>query len=206
MTPLKVSSDIIVKTIKTEPELSMAKNINQGANNLSKRIDELLDFTRSEIGTFTIRCRIISPSKLLRDVITYMVPIALKKDIKISLEISAGIPKLRADKDRLQQVLLNLLDNAIKYTLPGGMITCKAGRQGLYNKFVIRDTGLGMDNEQQKLLFHPYNRFGGKQDRVGGLGLGLVLAKKIVELHGGKISVTSKKGAGSVFTILIPHV
>jgi signal transduction histidine kinase len=206
LTPLMVCSEALVKIIKTAPELSLAKNINSGAANLSKIIEELLDLAKSEVGSLTLKCRIIEPSRLLREVVSYIIPMVKEKGLNLSVEIPAELPKLRADRSRLIQVFLNLFDNAIKYTQPGGTVSCRAATQGQWDRVDINDTGPGIDVERQKLLFQPYKRFGASQYRVGGLGLGLVLAKDIVELHNGKISVTSKKGVGSTFTVLLPHI
>ncbi len=203
LAPLLVCSEALVKSIKTEPDLSFARNMQTGALTLSKKIDELLDLARGEVGILRLHCRIIDPGKVIRETARYMEPGVRKKGLELRLEVPPALPKIRADKERLKQIVLNLVDNAIKYTQPGGVITVRARQRGTWFIFEVQDTGMGIDEHLQKQLFEPYKRFNNR-GRIGGLGLGLVVSKQFVELHGGRISVTSNKGYGSTFAVSLP--
>jgi signal transduction histidine kinase len=101
---------------------------------------------------------------------------------------------------------MNLLNNAFKFTPSGGQITLEARQDGANLVVEVRDTGPGISDEDQMRLFSPYFRRVEDRERLSGLGLGLALSKKLVELHGGKIWVKSKKGEGSTFSFSIPLV
>jgi signal transduction histidine kinase len=204
LTPLIACSESLLSTVNEEPQLSFARNIHIGANKLIRKVDELLDLSRGEIGLLTLNKRKISVLKLLRETVGYVYPTAVKNDIALTLRVLQKLPAIEIDRDRMQQVLLNLLDNAIKYTPAKGEIFVLASLDNSFLRVEVKDNGIGIDEEKQKYLFQPYKRLHMAKTHVGGLGLGLVLAKMIVELHEGKITVRSKKGIGSSFIITLP--
>ena len=105
---------------------------------------------------------------------------------------------------RLRQIILNLLLNATKFTPEGGKITLAAQKKDASFIVEVKDTGAGIPKAEQKRLFLPYQRLRSERERLGGLGLGLTLCKRLVELHGGKIWIASKVGKGSTFAFSIP--
>ena len=109
-----------------------------------------------------------------------------------------------ADKDKLKQVILNLISNAIKYNRPGGTIALGASKYKDQISFYVRDTGHGMRPEHVKQLFQKFYRVPGSERMADGTGLGLSITKRIVEGHGGRIDVSSQEGIGSTFTITLP--
>jgi signal transduction histidine kinase len=113
-------------------------------------------------------------------------------------------PVVSADRDRLRQIIQNLLNNALKFTPAGGEIIFRAREEGDNLVVEVQDTGPGISKEDQKRLFDPYYRRVEDRERLSGLGLGLALAKTLVELHGGQIWVKSKKGQGSTFGFSLP--
>ena len=112
--------------------------------------------------------------------------------------------QLRADERKVRQVLLNLLSNAIKFTPEGGRIEVRAVRENGAVAVSVSDTGIGIAPEDQEAVFEEFRQVGSSAARQQGTGLGLTLCRKFIELHGGKIWVTSALGAGSTFTFRLP--
>jgi two-component system KDP operon response regulator KdpE len=202
LTALLASSDLLVSEIDTEPLQTLAKNIRQAASNLNSRINELLDLVRGEVGMLELKPEQVDILQLLQDMADSMKPVASRRGQSLDLTLPTSLPVVRADPARLQQVLTNLLDNALKFTPPGGNI--KLGAKLKDNEVVIevRDTGRGISKEEQTSLFQPLRRPKGEASE--GLGLGLALCKMLVELHGGKIWVKSSVGRGSTFGFSLP--
>jgi len=204
LTPVMASSEIMVDLLEDEPWLSMAKNINRGACNLNRRIDELLDLARGEIGMLRLQPKQIHPIELLREVIADMTPTASSHGQSLLLDLPSSLPRVWADEVRLRQVILNLLSNACKFTPEGGSITVRAKGDNGNLLVEVKDTGPGLTDKEQQRLFQPYYRIETDRDRLSGLGLGLALSKTLVELHKGQIWVESKRGEGSTFTFSLP--
>jgi PAS domain S-box-containing protein len=204
LTPVMASSELLVAELKQEPLLSLAKNVNRGAANLNNRINELLDLARGEIGMLQIRSETVDIGKLLREAAQDMTPVAGGKNQSLTLELPDSLPLVKGDGGRLRQVVLNLLNNACKFTPEGGRITLRARRDGTNLIMEIQDTGRGITEEEQKRLFEPYHRLESDREHLSGLGLGLALSKALVGLHGGRIWVESKAGKGSTFSFSIP--
>ncbi|MBE0481612.1 MAG: ATP-binding protein [Dehalococcoidia bacterium] len=120
------------------------------------------------------------------------------------IDIADNLPEIRADGERLHQVILNLLVNASKFTPEGGTITLSARVEGNTFLVKVKDTGTGISRKGQRRIFEPYQRRIADRERLSGLGLGLALCKKLVELHGGKIWVESQSGKGSTFSFSLP--
>jgi len=204
LTPMMACSEALLTNLTQEPQASFARNVHIGATRLHKKVDELIDLAQGEVGILELSCRQINPLEIIREAAEYVRTSAAKKGHQIRLELPDTLPWIKADEDRLNQVLLNLLDNAIKYTPPPGVVTIAARENNSWLYISVTDTGMGISEQEMKYLFEPYKRFSSARARVGGLGLGLVLAKFIVESHGGTILVESSKGTGSVFTVKIP--
>jgi len=205
ITPVLASSELLLEEIKEGgPMWELAQNINQGAYNLNQRIDELLDLARGEVGMLRLNPEPVDSGQLLRNIVDSVRPLARKNGHLLNAKLPPSLPVIRADEDRLRQVVLNLLNNAFKFTPAGGSITVRA-RKSEDNLIVeVQDTGRGISKEEQEKLFEPYQQLEGERARLSGLGLGLSLAKKLVELHGGRIWVQSEKGEGSTFSFSIP--
>ena len=120
------------------------------------------------------------------------------------LDLPQSLPLIRADGNRIQQIMLNLLNNAFKFTPSGGIITLRARRSNSTLIVEVQDNGRGMSEEEQQRLFEPYYRVECDRQVLNGLGLGLVLCKTLVELHGGQIWVESHLGEGSTFSFSLP--
>ncbi|TET16386.1 MAG: PAS domain S-box protein [Dehalococcoidia bacterium] len=202
LTAVLASSDLLASELHDEALETLANSIRQGASNLDSRIDELLDIARGEVGLLQLRLEAVDLSQLLRETADIMTPVALQRGLPLVLALPVSLPPVRADAARVQQVVTNLLSNALKFTPLGGNIRLGARQRGSTVVVEVRDTGRGMSKEEQKGLFEPYHRL--DRDPSGGLGLGLALCKMLVELHGGQIWVRSNVGRGSTFGFSLP--
>lgn len=205
ITPVLASSELMLEeTEKGSTLWELAQNINQGACNLNQRIDELLDLARGEVGMLHLNPSPVDSGRLLHSIVDSVKPLAQKNRLSLNAELPTSLPVIQADEDRLRQVVLNLLNNAFKFTPAGGSVTVRARTDEANLVVEVQDTGPGISQEEQERLFEPYQQLAKERARLSGLGLGLSLAKKLVELHGGRIWVQSKKGRGSTFLFSIP--
>ena len=204
LTPIIACSDLLLSRLKQEPELSLANNIHIGANRLSKKVDDLLDLAKGEAGVLKLSRRMIDPLKMLEEAISYFSLNIKNEEYNIVLDVQEEIPKIKADKERLIQVIFNLLDNAVKYSPHNKTIIVKVSKQYSWLNIAVSDQGIGISKENMRYIFQPYKRFGKTKEGIGGLGLGLFISKQIIDLHRGSISVNSVKGVGSTFTIRLP--
>ncbi|MHC4277899.1 MAG: PAS domain-containing sensor histidine kinase [Planctomycetota bacterium] len=204
LTPMRAASELLIAECREDPWLSLVEKINRGTLNLNRRIDELLDLAKGEIGMLELKCRLVDPLQLLYEVADYVTPETDKKGHSLVLDLPPSLPALWCDQDRLRQVVLNLLNNAFKFTPRGGRITLRARQKDGSLRVEVQDTGYGISEDQKKQLFKPYHQLEGDKEHFGGLGLGLALCKTLVELHGGQICVESQMNKGSSFIFTIP--
>jgi len=130
---------------------------------------------------------------------------AAEKELTLTLDLPGPLPDVSGDARRLQEVLQNLLDNAIQYTLPGGKVLLSAAQQNDEVVFTVADTGIGIPVADQPRIFERFYRVDAARSReAGGTGLGLAIAKHLVEVHGGSLSVESEVGVGSKFHFSVP--
>lgn len=204
ITPVLAATELLLEEIKDERSLKLVQSIDRSASNLNRRIDELMDLIRGETGMLPLNLMSVDAVSLLRDIGHEMIPVALRDGYSLTVDLPSSNPVVSADRDRLQQVVMNLLNNAFKFTPAGGGITLRAREEGDNLVVEVQDTGPGISEADQKRLFDPYYRRVEDRERLSGLGLGLALAKTLVELHGGQIWVKSKKGQGSTFGFSLP--
>lgn len=204
LTPVLASSELLATELHEEPWLSIARNIHRGASNLSKRIDELLDLAKVEIGTLQLNLKPVDVWQLLNEIADDMAALIGSNGQSLVWALQPSLPLVWADEERLRQVILNLLINASKYTPAGGKITLKARESDATMVLEIQDNGPGIPESEQQRLFEPYYRKLSDREHLSGLGLGLALCKYLVELHGGQIWVESQVGKGSTFGFTIP--
>ncbi|HEY7354722.1 MAG TPA: hybrid sensor histidine kinase/response regulator [Terriglobales bacterium] len=180
----------------------------KSVNQLHAMIRDLLEATRAESGKLRIEPRCLALVELVRQAVAMVRPLALNKRISVGLEAQKNIPLVYADPDRVLEVLINLLDNAVKFTPPEGSITVKISGQESDSEFAcvsVSDTGCGISPEALPLIFE---RLYQERDNIDinrtGLGLGLYIAKELINLHGGRIWVASQPGEGTTFTFNLP--
>ncbi|MFC1934351.1 sensor histidine kinase, partial [Chloroflexota bacterium] len=182
----------------------LARSINKGAHTLSKRIGELLDVARGELGMLELNRKKTDLLELLHMVAEDMTPLASSRQQVLNLKLPVPLPPTWVDEERLRQVVVNLLDNSFKFTPEGGKVTLRAEKKGGALIVKVEDTGRGIPPDQQKHLFETYYHGVSDSQHISGIGLGLALSKMIVELHGGKIWVESQEGKGSKFGCSVP--
>ena len=192
-----------------DPEVTaITPRIEQSAKAQLKMVNDLLDLGRVSTGKLKVELRPMDLARVARHAIDVARPSAAAKGIEIVTRLAPGAGALRADPDRLQQVVGNLLSNAVKFTASGGRITIALREDGASTELTVADTGQGIAPE---LLPHIFDRFrqgdNSSTRQVSGLGLGLTLVREIVALHGGSVSADSAgSGAGATFTVRIPTV
>ena len=204
LTPLLISSQTLVSELQEGPLLGLASNISRSASNLNVRIDELLDLARGEVGMLQLKPESLDLLDLLREVLDDLAPLASSRGQTLISELPSSLLPVWADRGRLRQVMMNLLNNALKFTPDGGEITLRAGEKRGNLVVEVRDTGPGIARDKLKLLFKPYQPLERDKERLSGLGLGLSLCKLLIDLHGGKIWVRSHPGKGSTFSFSLP--
>jgi signal transduction histidine kinase len=171
-------------------------------------LNHLMQISRLEAGAVEIHPRVMDLGQFVHGTISRLIPAAEAKDISIDSEIDPAIFDFYCDPDNLQQVLLNLLGNAIKFSPHGSAILVSVRRDDSAKApqlvFSVTDRGPGIPDAEQTLVFHKYYRASGVRDEVDGVGLGLSISKYIVEAHGGEIGIRSKPGEGSIFSFTLP--
>ena len=173
---------------------------------MNKRIDELLDVARSELNVLKVTLTPVNLRPILKEVAAEMSVVAKKKAQALNLEIPRILPKVNADYSRIKQVVDNLVTNAVKFTPKGGKITISARENEGKLIVEVKDTGVGLTEDELEKVFEPYYHKEQKNNNFSGLGLGLSLCKKFVELHGGEIWAASTPGKGSSFSFSLPVI
>lgn len=172
---------------------------------LSQMVTELLELSRIESGRLVLDLQPVSPSDLLFSASKRMQLQAERAGLSLRVECADDLPKVKIDSQRLEQVLVNLIHNAVKFTRSGGEVVLGAEAGGGEIRFAVRDSGIGIPREDVQRIFERFYRV--DKSRAGsGTGLGLSIAKHIVEAHGGKIWAESIEGRGSTFYFSIPLV
>jgi signal transduction histidine kinase len=165
-------------------------------------LDTLMDISEAETGTMRLTRSEVPLDTLVREAVDVYEDVAEEKRISVATTVEPGLT-VSADRDRLRQVLANLLDNAIKYTPPGGHVTVNAAREDLAVRIAVADTGAGISGHDLPRIWERLYR--GDQSRAErGLGLGLSLVRAIVSAHNGTVEVASEPGRGSTFTVRLP--
>ncbi len=179
--------------------------IKANGNRLTRMITDLLDRSRIEAGKLELSLGPVVLTTLVSEVIEQLQPLARVKRQRLDLECLEADLVVWADADRLSQILTNLIDNAIKYTTDGGSVMLRIALEERMARVSVTDTGQGIPRDALPKLFDPFFRSRHhERSQIKGLGLGLSIAKDLVELHGGSISVQSEVGRGSVFHFTLP--
>lgn len=201
----------ILLTYHKDPEIAeMIKSIHLGGKRLMHTINSILDLSRLESSNTQLSKTLTDIILIIEDEVKLYKSIAANKNLYINIESDKNEFRIATDEKIVQSIIENLLNNAIKFTNKGG-ITIKVKRE-YYHKNInecvvisITDTGIGIPNESQHIIFDEFRQVSeGLGRRFEGTGLGLTITKKLVELIGGEISVESKPGKGSTFTVKIP--
>jgi len=169
-------------------------------------VNDLLDLSRLQQGQLTLHRTPVNISAVCHDVVCALAPQAVAHRQKLHLDLPHEPLMMSGDYNRLSQVVRNLVDNALKYTPDGGTITVRAWDRDGWATIEVRDTGIGINPDEQVRLFTRFFRVDNEMTRkTTGTGLGLAITRAIVELHGGTITVESQRGSGSVFRVVLPR-
>ncbi len=173
---------------------------------LTQMVEELLELSRIESGQVPLRLAAAPVPEIILPAVERLQPQAMRAELRVDVQLSADLPPVLADAARVQQVVLNLLHNAIKFTPPGGIITVEAGLSPQHpNALLVKvsDTGIGIPARELPRIFERFYK-GDRARARGGTGLGLAIAKHIVQAHGGRIWARSREGKGSQFFFTLP--
>jgi two-component system sensor histidine kinase ResE len=187
----------------THQQREYVVEIETGVRRLERLVDDLLDFARIESGTFKLTCQEADLVERARTVVASLVPQARQNQLTLTLHAPDGEMPLRMDPQRVGQVLINLINNALKFTAAGGRVEVTLCDEGEHYRCEVRDTGTGIAPEDMPKLFRRFSQLDNAQ-RKGGSGLGLSISKLLVEAHEGTIGVVSKLGEGSTFWFTLP--
>ncbi|MGB8213047.1 MAG: GAF domain-containing sensor histidine kinase [Anaerolineales bacterium] len=187
-----------------EQRQSMIHNIYNETLRLNTLASSFLDLARLESGRVRFSLTLFDLAPLLKECIEIMQSKADEHSVALVLEIPPDFPQVEADRDKIKQVVLNLVSNAIKYNCLNGRVTILAGLEGNEWTLSVSDNGTGIPAKAIPHLFQKFYRVEASEGKVAGTGLGLSICKQIVSGHGGTIEVKSKYGKGSTFTIHIP--
>ncbi|CUR31939.1 PAS fold family (fragment) [Planktothrix tepida PCC 9214] len=186
-------------------------SIDRSGNHLLALINDVLDLAKVESGKLELQLAQVSINYLCTNSVTFVRQQALKKNIQLTTKIPEGLANIVVDELRIRQVLINLLNNAVKFTPDGGCIKLEvkvifSTPQNLL-QFSVIDTGIGLTPENASKLFQPFIQIDSSLNRqYSGTGLGLALVRRLVELHQGTVGVTSELGKGSCFMVCLPYV
>jgi len=176
-------------------------------NRLSRMINDLLDISKLEAGRMELKKRLVDPTLLIKDQLASFRPEAENKKIALSAALPEKLPQLYSDPDRIAQVLVNLIGNALKFTPEAGSVTVEAEELDECIQIQVKDSGVGIAKENFSKLFDRFQQIDRKPGPgAKGTGLGLAISKSIVELHKGKIWVESEVGTGSRFIFTLPKI
>lgn len=180
-------------------------NIQREADRLTRLVNELLVLSNVQDAKTALHLSEFDLREMLEDVMSTMQPHARVNDIVLASDFGENLPTIIADRDRVLQVLINLVDNAIKCNRPNGVVTLAAASEGEQVTLKVTDTGIGIPSLDLPRIFDRFFRVDKARSRVtGGTGLGLSIVKDLIEAHGGTIGVDSTVNVGTTFTIVLP--
>jgi signal transduction histidine kinase len=185
-----------------EKQLGFMRSLSDSAQSLSIMVNDLLLMSELQAGRLQLVLQPVDFPELVGHVIRTLEPLAEANSQDLVNEVPASLPNFMGDAQKLNKVLTNLIGNAVKFTHGGGKIRVAAESREDSMVVTISDTGPGLSEEEQALLFQAFGQI--HPDRTGGLGLGLAICKAFVEAHGGAIGVESRKGQGSTFWLTLP--
>ncbi len=203
-------NEMVLREAQDENVRGYAKNIKHASENLLEIINGILDFSKIEAGRIEIEEGAYLVRGLLNDVVNMVAPIASKKGLEFEVNVDENLPaELYGDVGKIRQVMVNLLNNAVKYTIEGKVTLTVRGNlvnDNINLKIKIKDTGIGIKEENIEKLFADFERVDTEKNKdIEGTGLGLAIVNRLIQYMGGKIKVTSEYGKGSTFSVCVPQ-
>ncbi len=197
----------LMATGKTGPindtQIEFMESVNRKISEMTSLLNDFLDMSKMDAGFVNLKTQDHCLGELIQEVVYDLEPLANSSKLKVSVNLPPNDLQVHSDPLRLTQILRNLLSNAIKYNVENGYIRVTVIEQEGRARISIADGGIGMSQEELEVLFEPYTR-GNSQRTIKGVGLGIVIVKKLVEAHGGTVTVSSEQGKGSTFSFTIP--
>ncbi|MGQ0544432.1 MAG: sensor histidine kinase, partial [Betaproteobacteria bacterium] len=188
-----------------EKQTEYLKDIHESGRHLLSLINDILDLSKIEAGRMELELSTFDLPAAVSNAMTLVRERAQRHGIALGLEMDPRLGVLQADERKVKQILLNLLSNAVKFTPDGGRVDVREKMDTDKVEIAVRDTGIGIAPEDQAAVFEEFKQVGRDYTRKAeGTGLGLALTKRLVELHGGEISLKSALGQGSIFTVRLP--
>jgi len=188
-----------------EEQRQCLDDILSSGNQLLNLINDILDLSKVESGKMELKLRDIIIANIMKSLKSAVMPMLLPKKQDLEIDIEEGIPPVYADKSKVEQVLLNLLNNATKFTSDGGKLKIEVARNNDWCQISVIDDGIGIREDDYERIFESFNQLTNPLvAEQGGTGLGLTIARQIIERHGGRIWVESEYGKGSRFSFTIP--
>jgi signal transduction histidine kinase len=197
---------LLRKNVPEEQRGKVVEIINSETTRLIDMTTAFLDLARLESGRVPFQAERFNTRELLEECAIVVHPRAEEHNLQLTLELSDSLPAMTGDRDKVKQVILNLLSNAVNYNLPGGRIVVQATTQDGEIVIAVRDTGQGIRQADLVHLFDKFYRAQPTEKSAQGTGLGLAICKKIVEAHNGHIEVESQVGLGTTFLVHLPQI
>jgi len=182
---------------------SFLEIVQRNAARMEDLVDDLTDLTLIETGAIALSLEDLEARSVVQEVFASLAKRAEARSVRLLCDVAPGT-RLRGDPRRVTQVMVNLVDNAIKFNRPGGTVTVAAEVAGEAVTLCVTDEGPGIPEEHRESVFHRFFRVPGSPERTG-TGLGLAIVKHLMRLHGGAVEVLSAPGRGSTFRVLFPH-
>ncbi len=186
-----------------ETQMEFLGSVNRKITEMTSLLNDFLDISKIDAGFVNLKSRDMDLGELIKDVVADLEPMAAGSNVSLDVALPREDVGVFADPLRVTQIVRNLVSNAIKYNVDSGWIRLTVVPRTGWAQVSISDGGIGMSAEELAVLFDPYTR-GSTQRKVSGVGLGVVIVKKLVESHGGEVTVTSVPGKGSTFTFTVP--
>ena len=204
LTILKANLEGIADGVIT-PDAEQMNSLTEEVDRLTKMVGEIRDLSLLEAGQLQPEFGLLDITQLLRQIVGKSKPLASEKNINLHIATDDRLPAVWADADMVNQMVYNLVLNAIKYTPEGGQITILAAAESGVVEITVTDTGIGIAQDEIEHVFDYFYRVDSSRSKAsGGTGLGLALVKQMVLAHGGKIKAESQLGQGSTFAVLLP--
>jgi len=203
-------SDVLLQKMfgeLNEQQADYLEDIRSSGSHLLTLINDILDLSKIEAGRMELEAAPFSLVAALNNAVTLVRERAQSHGIKLELEVAPELDTVVADERKVKQVVVNLLANAVKFTPDGGRVTLRAAREDGQIRLAVHDTGIGIAPEDHERIFDEFQQASHQNEKSReGTGLGLSLSKRMVELHGGTITVDSAPGKGSTFTVALPLI
>ena len=205
LTSIVAYSELLMRDDLNPDQLrSFVTTINQEASRLTHMINDFLDLARLQSGRIRMAHQPVDIGELVRECCAVMQPQADQRNVRLEAEMTGELPALQGDRNRLKQVVMNLISNAIKYNRPEGRVSAEARDVDGCIQLIIADTGRGIPEKDLPHIFDKFYRVADSEGWASGTGLGLSITREIVDAHGGRIDVESQVGVGTRFKLTLP--